>query len=74
MGAAAGIDPPKQIAACSYCANSICKRPMKLWRSEVILTMLWGVQSSQQVIVKESQESQERVGIFDIIIYLEDMT
>eukprot|EP00956_Cyclotella_meneghiniana_P026338 scaffold56674_cov56-Cyclotella_meneghiniana.AAC.3 len=36
MGAAAAIDPPEQITACSYCVNGICKRPMKLWRLEVL--------------------------------------
>ena len=36
MGAAAMIDPPEQIAACSYCANGICKPPMKLRQSEVL--------------------------------------
>ena len=36
MGAAATIDPPEQIAACSYCANGICKPPMKLRQSEVL--------------------------------------
>eukprot|EP00956_Cyclotella_meneghiniana_P011907 scaffold16752_cov85-Cyclotella_meneghiniana.AAC.1 len=36
MGAAAMIDPPEQIVACSYCANGICKPPMKLRQSEVL--------------------------------------
>eukprot|EP00956_Cyclotella_meneghiniana_P000189 scaffold261_cov58-Cyclotella_meneghiniana.AAC.2 len=36
MDEVATIDPPEQIAACSYCPNGICKLPMKLRRPEVL--------------------------------------
>eukprot|EP00956_Cyclotella_meneghiniana_P023956 scaffold47562_cov61-Cyclotella_meneghiniana.AAC.2 len=54
MGAEATIDPPEKIAACSYCANGIWYLQAANEAPAVrgpVLTMFWGVQSSQQVIV-----------------------
>ena len=43
MDRVTAIDPAEQIAACGYCANSTCERPIKLrWSDECCRRCCWG--------------------------------